>query len=434
MCRTAAPRGLPFPAILMVASFLAPARGEDAPAIGETIIIPASDRAILGVAFARDGKSVWAASEDGTTRQWNFAKKQVIGQLGEPAQRVNAVAISQDGKTIATGGRGALGLWNADTRQAKVSLAPEQSVVMVDLSPDGRYLAVAYFRTDQSAVIDSTTGKTVATLTAPTYPGNTPERSDGLPIGAVAWSPDGKYLAACNAPPFFATVASLYDAKTFALRARFFAHPANRSYCLAFSPDGKLLACGTQDAHVKVFDVAAVVVAWEARIKPPPGGDDRVAAKVAHLGAELGSDDFGRRESASRELARQGPPALAPLKKLVAESSDEEVRSRAKAIVDMLTEEIEGPLKGLHPVHILNVPRIGNVRSLAFSPDGALLAVGCMKLGTPEGQLEIWQLDKPTRPRSVLPDRPVNWLAFSPDGNWVASGLTGGNLLLTKTR
>jgi WD40 repeat protein len=159
---------------------------------------------------------------------------------------------------------------------------------------------------------------------------------------------------------------------------------------------------------------------------------EAAVATVEKLAAELGADDFDQREAASRELSKLGSAALKPLKKLVAESSDAEVRVRAQAIVDRLTEEVDLPLKGLEPAHALNVPRIGNVRSLAFSPDGRLLAVGCMKLGQPQGQLELWRLDKPDAPCCVINDQPVNGLEFSPNGKLVASGLTGGKLLLTE--
>ena len=419
-------------AALLAAPLAAPVGGQEPQPKATTIV--AHDLTVLGVAFSPDGKSIWTAGEDGLIKQWSVAERMVIQQLGDPRQRVNAVAVSQDGKTVASGGRGSLSLWNAQSGRETVALAPAPSVVNVDLSPDGRYLAAAFFQSQSTVVIDTGSGKEVAKLTEPTRPGAAPERSDGLPIGAVAWSPDGRYLAACNAPPFFASIVSLYDARTFELRSRFVAHPANRSYCLAFSADGKLLACGTQDAQVKAFDVAAVVGAWDGRKKAAAGGDAEAAAKAARLVADLGSDDFQRREAATRELIKLGPPAIEPLKMALTDSTDAEVKSRAQRIVNRLVEEVEGPLKAVIPIHTLTTPRIGSVRSLAFSPDGSLLAVGIMKLGTPIGQLELWQLDKPQKPWSLMGDQPVNWLAFSPNGKWVASGLTGGKMLLVDVR
>jgi WD40 repeat protein len=413
----------------LVAVLLAAVAGGQEPQ-AKTTTIAAHERTVLGIAFSPDGKSIWTAGEDGATKRWSLAEKKVIQHLGEPRERVNAVAISRDGKTIATGGRGKLTVWNAETGQEKFSLAPAQSVVNVDLSPDGRYLAAAYYQTDHTAVIDTASGKEVAKLAEPARVGLTPERSDGRPIGAVAWSPDGKYLAACNAPPFFASIVSLYDARTFKLRSQFVAHPHNRSYCLAFSADGTLLACGTQDAQVKVFDVAAVIAAWQDREKAVAAVDATVAATAAKLVARLGSENFQQREAASRELARLGRPAIEPLKKAIAESADAEVRSRAQALANRLADAVEGPLNAIVPIHTLSTARIGSVRSLAFSPDGNLLAVGIMKLNTANGQLELWRLDQPQRPVTVVEDQPVNWLAFSPDGKWVASGLTGGNMLL----
>jgi|GEM_PF-3817459 FOG: WD40 repeat len=435
MCRPAALLRQLTAVILSVACLLVQTvEGQDAPAELKSISVAAHERTIRGIAFARDSQSVWTASEDGTTRQWHVSERKLLRQLGEAEPLMSGVVVSRGGNTVATGGRSVIGLWDAQSGEQKLRIDPGQCVVVMDLSPDGRHVAAGLMLTDYAAVWDTASGKQVATLKEPAVPGETDEPSNGRAMGAVAFSPDGQYLAVCNAPPNFMSILSLYDARTFALRARFVAHTADRSYCLAFSPDGKLLACGTQDGQVKMFEVVAVVAAWDERAKAAAAKDAKVAAAVRELVTQLGSDDFNRREATNRELIKLGPQAIEPLKKLIDATSDAEIRLRAQAIVKQLAEAVEGPLKGLVPMHTLNVPRIGSVRSLAFSSDGSLLAIGSTRLGTSQGQLELWQLDNPQQPWRVVKDQPVNWLAISPDGKWVASGLTGGSLLLTEVR
>jgi WD40 repeat protein len=411
------------------------ASGQDGPRKNESITIQAHERTIRGVAFAKGGESFWTIGEDGAIKEWSRAGRKLIRQLGEAANVGASVAVSPDGRVVATGASGAgLCLWDSDSAKVRLTIATEFTPQHIGFSASGRHLAAALFLADHAAVWDAATGNKLATLKEPAYPAPTDEPTNGRSMGAIAYSSDGRFLAACNAPPRYMTVISLYDADAFTLLARFIAHERDRGYCLAFSPDGKVLACGTQDAQVKVFDVDGIIAAWQERAKATASRDAELPTAVAKLVSLLASDDFQRREAAFRELSGLGPAALASLKKHFADASDAETRVRLQTIVEQLTEQAEGALKGLMPVHTLNVPRIDSVRALAFAPDGMRLAVGSMKLNTTSGQLEIWRLDQPQEPEQMIGDQPVNCLAFSPDGKLVASGLTGGMLLLTESR
>lgn len=421
--------------LLLVAVFPFAALAQQEPREPQAIVMPAHERTIRCIAFAPDSKTLWTAGEDGTVKQWSVADRSFIRQLGERGRLFGALAVSRDGKTVVAAGSGSgIQFWDAPSGRQRASVAPERSVVGLDLSPDGRRLAAAFLLADHAAVFDAATGEPIATLTEPAYQDQAAQPSNDRAMGTVAYSPDGKYLAVCNAPPNYMSVVSLYDAQTHTLRSRFVAHALNRAYCLAFSPDGKLVACGTQDGHVKVFEVAAAVRAWQERNESTALEVRSAAAAVARLAPALAADDFNGREAATRQIEALGQAAREPLTKLAAETSDAEVRHRAQQIAQRLKEAADGPLRSVVPLHMLYVRRTGSVRSLAFSPDGRLLAVGSMRLGTPNGQLELWELDRPDKPSRIVPAQPVNWLSISPDGEWVACGLTGGSILLTKAR
>ena len=60
------------------------------------------------------------------------------------------------------------------------------------------------------------------------------------------------------------------------------------------------------------------------------GPDDQ---EVASLIRQLGSDDFQKREAASKQLETIGEPVRPALKKAAAASDDAEIRARAKGLL-----------------------------------------------------------------------------------------------------
>src|SRR5206468_630854 len=138
---------------------------------------------------------------------------------------------------------------------------------------------------------------------------------------------------------------------------------------LAFSADGRLLACGGANTTVLVWRLPALALptrpggdpealwrdladadparAYRAvlalaaapgravplikeRLKPRPAADPR---RVARLVADLDSDEFEVREKASEELATLGPGAEAALRKALAGEVSAEVRSRVEDLL-----------------------------------------------------------------------------------------------------
>jgi WD40 repeat protein len=124
------------------------------------------------------------------------------------------------------------------------------------ISPDKA--AVAAGRGNQIHVYDAGSGTYIRSLIDPALalPDKKPLRAAHHTIvEALAYSPDGKYLASGS----FQEVV-LWDARTGVLRKRLTGF-ADRVVALAFSPNGKLLATGggapTVDGEIKVFDVSS---------------------------------------------------------------------------------------------------------------------------------------------------------------------------------
>ncbi|MCI0464994.1 MAG: WD40 repeat domain-containing protein [Gemmataceae bacterium] len=69
------------------------------------------------VVFARDGKTLFTAHEDGRVRAWDVATGKPLFNLRVAEGEVRALALAPDGKTLAAGGYEGIGLWNLEKRR-----------------------------------------------------------------------------------------------------------------------------------------------------------------------------------------------------------------------------------------------------------------------------------------------------------------------------
>src|SRR5262249_18638896 len=176
---------------------------------------------------------LWRLCHPGRQLNWR------VGQ-GE----FQAVALSPDGKTLATGCEvGNVKLWDVATGRERATFQ-QTGITCLAFSPDGATLAVGSWRHwDTSLKLwNLVTGRELAPL-----PGDLPA------LRSIAVSHDGKTLAAGT------EVGSvfLWDAATRQLKRTLQAHTVTTF--IAFSPDDKMLATATGwgDHRLKIWDLAA---------------------------------------------------------------------------------------------------------------------------------------------------------------------------------
>ncbi len=315
------------------------------------------------IVYSPDRETVLTSDGGRIARLWETSTGRPLGAPLRHSRNVRTVAFSPDGKRVATAtheiGSGfqdsflsAIHIWDAATGRP---LAPPiwqyQWVSALAFSPDGRVIASGdYGQTVR--LRDVETGQSVAAAL--------PQR--GV-VFSVAFSPDGKTLAAGTVDP--AKEAQLWDLATGRPIGAAMPHK-DWVVEVAFSPDGRALLTRSHDFTVRL---------WDARTGEP------LTDYLRHKGvpaAALSPD--GRRLATGGELEDQA------------------------RIWDARTGR---PLPGA------TLGQADAVTAMAFSPDGALLGVGCK-----DGSARLWDVDtaKPLGPPMVQRSAIVA-VAFARDGS-----------------
>src|SRR5262245_1486622 len=315
---------------------------------------------VLAVAFRPDGARVATASSDGTVRQWDPRTGQ---EVAPPYERhtgeVLTEAYSPDGRWIASAGTDrTVRVWRAADRQdAAVLHGHTGTVTDVVFAPDGRRLASLSH--GEAAGISVGYDNTVRVWEANAETGLPVLRGHTSYVYPVAYSPDGRLIASGS---WDGTVC-LWDALTGEACATL--RPGSIVRALAFSPDSTWLVSGGEaDGRLQVWDVATARL--RGSIKGPGGPVASVAvrpdgARIAAVAFEgtltvwevaTGREVF----HAGHEKTMRGV-AYSPDGRWLA-STDGDLKTLC--LWDAQTHQLAARFSG----------HTGSVFALAFSPDG----------------------------------------------------------------
>lgn len=349
---------------------------------------------VTSIAFSRDGQMLASASADQSVRVWESATGKLLQTLSGHAQPVACVAFSPSGQLLAGGTQdGVTRVWTVSTGQEKIVLTGHRGPVLsVSWSADGRRLGTA--SGDRTAKIwDAAAGRETATLTGHTAAvrdiGFSPDgrrtstgssdqtvriwnADNGVEIAvlpgqaesivAVYFTADGQRLFAISTDQTIKEWQAQLGDETLALPQG----AACRN--VAFSPDGRFLACATADSTI-VWDVAS----------------RQIRHTLARSGGGMTCLSFSPNSQ-----------------RLAAATEDRTVRTW-----DVASGQEGRTLRGHQ----------GPVLGVCFSPDGQRIATGSL-----DKTVIIWDADGGQSIRTMSGHTSgVNSVSFSPDGKRVAS-------------
>jgi WD40 repeat protein len=199
-------------------------------------LIPKSDQ--LAVAG-------WRPSKGGMLALWDSSKSEEVRELAVGNSEVLTIAVSPDGRTLASGdGAGNAALWDVGSGAKIREHRHDHPIPAVAFSADGKLLATADANRTVS-VFDAASGALVRTLQS---------RSR---IGSLEFSPDGTLLAAGTR----VSGLELWDVRAGGA-SRVLKVPGDeqeleetRVGFVAFSPDGRFVVCAGHGKDIAVFDV-----------------------------------------------------------------------------------------------------------------------------------------------------------------------------------
>lgn len=262
-----------------------------------------------------------------------------------------SIAYSPDSRRIAVGG--SIGVWIYDARNGK-------EIALLRGHTEPVYSAV--YSPDGTMIVSGSGDKTIRIWSAET--GDAIQTLEGHQdrVNAVAYSPDGTMIVSGSGDKTI----RLWNAETGGAVKTLEGHQ-DKVNAVAYSPDGTMIASGSGDKTVKIWN--------------------------ANTGALL--DTFKGHQEPVDSVA------YSPDGKRIASGDDETAR-----IWDAESIGGNGAILDTQGAYVKNF-----LRSVAYSPDGHILAVGGIRL-------RVWSAADGT-PLQPFDGSPIH-IAFSPDGHFIA--------------
>jgi WD40 repeat protein len=363
---------------------------------------------VRSLAFAPDGNTLVSASEDHTLKLWDIGEQKCLKTLQGHTAHVRSVALSPDGQLLASGSADhTVKLWHGDTGHCLRTLQGYTNLVLsVAFSPDGQMLASGSADHTIKLWKVTPTHRTtkVGNYTQPTIHPSSPTRSVDAHesphpatfthslkghtdwVLSIAFSPDGHTIASGS----FDQTIRLWNRNT-GLCLKVLQGHTNWIHSVAFSPDSQLLASASSDQTIQIWDITTgdrlkTLVGhhshvWSVAFSPDgqflaSGGDDSTVKLWSLEGKCLCTLQSHTHRVYSIAFSPDGGT-------LASSSVDQTVKlwnvsqlASGEEPTEITCIYLDSTLANHSTPSSEFSGSIGWVKSIAFSPDGQLLATG----------------------------------------------------------
>ncbi len=339
---------IPTESRFMTAQAPAPPRPQPRPVDKEAMV--ESDQA-LSLAYSPDGKTLVTAGFQGAIELWDLVENKKVGGFKGERSIVRFVTFAPDGKTLASvGDERIVKLWDMPAGTLKRTIPnPSESIRQTGrfstsgslaFAPDGHHLAISAWGSEDAQysyevrVFDVRDGRLVWS-----------HMGRGEAAVSLAFAPDGKTLASTGW-----RAVKLWDAQT-GEPLRTLQPDRGGIYHVAFSPDGRILAGGERFIGGGGREPAELVTLWDVKTGKTLRTMEGQRGEVQWVGV--------------------APVAISPDGKTVALGEGGHVWNfghewKVKSDVRLWEIATGKPLWAFEG-------ELGEVNSLAFSPDGKTL-------------------------------------------------------------